>query len=284
MSNQENYPVINKDYANNYQDNLPENTIVLDKEFAIHDLQAYTDHKRRVTGVLNTIDAESYFEYVKSRQAEQAKFKSRTFVNANQPESFLEATTVLNFGDATSAESAGRCDDRAELNLSKDPMFDEFLAKLTGYKFKSVKLAETLEGFLGTIEIDARLEDKTSPLSSAIQAFRNLKVQANQESVVQSNQYQSEKSDLENFEAQAVGGALPEYLAVTTPIYMGLESQTVLFKIKMYQEKEGDKPVAYFELVPIALKYAYLQAGIHFQKLIRANLPNEEVTIGTWKS
>lgn len=284
MLNQENYPVINKDYANSYQDNLPENTIVLDKEFAIHDLQAFTDHKRRVTGVLQTIDAQSYFNYVLSRQTEQSKFKSRTFVNANKPEDFLQAVTVLNFGDSKDVDTAGRCDDRAELDLSKDPMFEEFLSKMGDKGFKSVKMAEMLEGFLGTIEIEARTDNQPSALSTAIQAFRNLKVQASQESTVQSNQYQSEKSDMENFEAQAVGGTLPEYLAVTTPIYMGLENQTVLFKVKMHQEKEGDKPVAYFELVPVALKYAYLQAGINFQKLIRASLPNEEVTIGVWRA
>lgn len=284
MPNQENAIVINKDYANNYQANAPENTIVLDKDFSVVDLQQFQDHKRRINGILSTIESQSYFDYVKSRQAEQSKFKSRTFVNANSPESFLQAVTVLNFGDATGVDTAGRGDDRAELNLSKDPMFEDFLETFNNEQFKTTKLAETLEGYLGTIEIEARRENQTASLASAIQAFRNLKVQASQESTVQSTQYKSEQSDMEQFEAQAVGGELPEYLAVTTPIYIGLEKQTVLFKVKMHQRKENDKPVAYFELVPIALKFAYLQSGINFQNLIRANLPDEEVTIGTWKA
>ena len=53
MSNQENAIVINKDYANNYQVNAPENTIVLDKDFSVVDLQQFQDHKRRINGILS---------------------------------------------------------------------------------------------------------------------------------------------------------------------------------------------------------------------------------------
>ena len=161
-------------------------------------------------------------------------------------------------------------------------MFVDFLTNMVGYKFKTVKLAESLEDYLGTMDITSYSKGEHGAITTATQAFRNLKIEANQTSNVNASQYKSEQSDLENFEAQAVGGELPEYIAIETPIYTGLETQTVLFKVKMHQDKENDKPVVYFELVPVALKYAYLKAGINFQNLIRHELPNEAVTIGVW--
>lgn len=283
MSNTETQPVLNHEYANNYPDLVPENTIVLHQDFRIIDLQAYQDHARRIKGNMQTIDAQSYFDYVLSRQKENNTFKSRTFVDANTPESYLQARTILNFGTNEGIASAGRHDDTATLNLGKDPMFVEFLKQFERTQFKSLKFAEALENFLGTIDFEAVIDGQKSDISSAISAFRNLKIKADQTSVVTGSQYSSEQSDLEQFEVDALGGKLPEYIALTTPIYMGLDQQTILFKIIMNEVKEGEKSTAVFSLKPIGLTYAYQKAAVYFQKIIRDNLKNEEVTIGVWE-
>lgn len=283
MSNTETQPVLNHEYANNYPDLVPENTIVLHQDFRLIDLQAYQDHARRIKGNMKTIDAQSYFDYVLSRQKENDTFKSRTFVDANNPESYLQARTILNFGTNEDIASAGRHDDTATLNLGKDPMFVEFLKQFDQNKFKSLKFAEALENFLGTIDFEAVIDGQKSDISSAISAFRNLKIKADQTSVVTGSQYSSEQSDLEQFEVDALGGKLPEYIALTTPIYMGLDKQTILFKIIMNEVKEGEKSTAVFSLKAIGLTYAYQKAAVYFQKIIRDNLKNEEVTIGVWE-
>ena len=281
MSNTENN-VVDYSFANNYPNLAPENTMIIHQDFKLVDLQQFEPHSRRIKGVMKTIDADSYFKYVLSRQAENSEFKSRTFVDANRPESYLQANTVLNFGE-NGEFTAGRQDDVATLNLGKDPIFVEFLEQAKSYSYKSLKLAEALESFLGTIQLEAISDEQTTDIKTAISAFRNLKVKADQTSVVSGNQYSSEKSDLEQFEVEAVGGKLPEYIVVTTPIYMGLESQRIMFKVIMTETKEGDKPVAVFSLKPIGLTFAYHKAAVSFQNLIRKNLENEEVTIGTWE-
>lgn len=279
-------------FAEDYQEYCPMDTRVLKQGFEIHDLQKYRDHARKVSGIMRTLDPQSYFDYVESRQEESSRFKSRTFVNANDPEAHLQAITILNFGTNAGEETAGHQDDQAVLALNKDPMFTDFMQKLTGIKFSTLKFAEALETYLGTMPISSSVVDAQtlldtkageSSLAYAIQAFRNLKVTSNQTSNVAASQFKTEESDMAVFEAEAAGGQLPSYLLVDTPLYVGLEFQTVLFKVKMHQVKEEDKFVPYFELIPIALKHNYLKAGLNFQELIRHKLPTESVVLGTWQ-
>lgn len=284
MSNeQNNYPVIDKSYAIDYPNFVPDNTIVLDRQFMLVDLQQFQPNARRIAGTMATVDADSYFQYVMSRQKEVGqRFKSRTFVDAVQPERSLRAISVLNFGTESQNDDAGHQDDLATLDLQHDVLFNDFMSKFKNEQYKTIAFAEALEDFNGVLKITARTDGEEQTLGAAISAFRNLKVQTNQTSVVNSSAFKSEQSDMEVFEAEALGGSLPTHLTVTTPLYMGLVNQEVTFKVKMVQEKDGDKAVAYFSLLPVALKHHYIKAGVNFQELVRSKLTEEEVTIGKW--
>lgn len=287
MSNQEQNPVVVNPYvfAEAYKDAGPENTIILHKDFKLESLQGYQDHARRLKAQFDTIDAQSYFDYVLSRKAESSKFKSRTFINANNPEQQLIALTVLNFGTSESATSAGHRDDIAVLNLSKEPMLADFLSEVAKTWFKPNKFAEALEAYNGTLEMYGQTGEDVVTTGTIINTFRNLKIEATQTSETKSNSaYDSEQSDIEKFEAQATGGVvLPEYFYIKNPIYTGLEDQTVTFKVIMRQGKneETGKPYAEFQLKPIALKYAYLKAAVSFQNLVREQLEGEDTYLGT---
>ncbi|URG13798.1 hypothetical protein [Acinetobacter phage vB_AbaS_TCUP2199] len=284
MSKQEQNPVDFK-FAEQYPELAPENTLVLHENFNLFDLQKYLPNARRLAANFQTGDSESYFKYVLDRKAEnEDSQKSRTFINAFNPESSLTATTILNFG---TSENAGHGDDRAVLDLSRDPMFEEFYEAFNDKWYKANKLAETLETFLGTAEMFGTVDGEEGRLhiSAVISSFRNLKVEANHTNQTTSqSQFKAETSDLESFEAEAVGGALPEYIFFSTPIYAGLEFQDIRFKVIMEKrEDENKKPFAVFRLKPIALKYAYHQAAANFRHLVRENLEGEDTYIGSAK-
>jgi len=287
MSNQEQSPVIVNPYvfAEAYKDAGPENTIILHKDFKLEGLQSYQDHARRLRAKFTTIDGQSYFDYVLSRKAESDKFKSRTFINANNPERALVSLTVLNFGTSEGVDTAGHRDDLATLNLSKEPMFDDFLDNVATKWFKPTKFAEALESYLGTMEMYGRTGDDIIQVGVMVQQFRNLKIEASQTTETKSQSaYDSEQSDIEKFAAQATGGVeLPEYFYINNPIYTGLEDQEITFKIIMKQVKneENGKVHAEFQLKPIALKYAYLKAAVSFQNLVRESLKGEDTYLGT---
>lgn len=291
MSKVEQPTVINYDFAADYATALTDPAlIILHEDFKIVDIQHFLPNARRIKGTFQSTDAQSYFDYVTSRQAEvqNGSEQSRTYVNATAPEKFLQAVTVLNFGTSKGADTAGHGDDRAELSLSKDPLFELFL-KVAESRYSPLKLAEAIEPLLGAIVLDAKHTDiqtgveESMSITQAVSALRNFKYETKQVNETNVGQFAGTVSDMESFEMQGTGGLkLPTHIMVTTPLYLGLENQVVVYKIKLEEVEHEGKKKPVLSLVPLNLNVAYIRAGVSFQSFVKTNLPNEKVSIGCY--
>lgn len=270
------------DFANTYNElpQLPDHMLIVHQDFKTVDLDKYQPNRRRMGGLMETIDIDSFFNYVKKRQAEMPEVAYRTFVDASQAKNRLHAKTILNFGTSM---AAGQADDVAQLVLQKDPLFEEFLETFEGETFTAVKFADAFEDLIGSLDMVAFVEKQEQSIASAISVIRNSKVDAAQNTTVKATQYTSESSEMERVEIASNAGQLPTFIAIKTPIYLGLEEQKVFFKVKAETVSAGENKLKLvFSLKPIGLLAAYLKAGRSFQDLIKANLDPETVTIGAY--
>ena len=270
----------NYDFANDYKDvELQKGKVIIHKDFEVQDTrdESLEPVRDRFRGHFNTLDTASFFNYVKSRTAEEGAELERTFVDAENPESSLTATTVLNFGNY---ENAGHADDIAVLKLRKDPLFIEFV-RTTGEYLTATAFAEALENFLGGANVDAFKDGQNIGFAQAITGIRNAKIDKNSTSKLNTGPLGYEASDMEKIAIEAEGNTLATEFIFTTDLYLGLEEQGIRFRVDThFQEKEGAGVAVFYRLKPIGLLAHYLIAADSFQKLIQSELDN--VLIGTY--
>lgn len=278
MSNLENPVVQNYEFANAY-DSLPVHGVILHKDFNIQiQDEALEAERKRFRGTMNTLDIPSFFEYVTQRSDEEGAESNRTFVDAADPMRSLVARTILNFGEYT---KPGHCDDRAVLELRKDPLFTEFLDSTGGF-LKPKDFAEALENFLGLNKVVAFNNSEDIGFSKTIQAIRNAKIDKNSTSIQKSGALQCEASDMEKVAIEAQEHTLPDEFTFDTPLYLGLETQTIRFRVVThFKDKEQGGVEVFYRLTPIGLLAHYLQAAEYFQDVISERL--SDVTIGTFQ-
>ena len=193
MSNQENQ-AINYEFAKTYADqDAGENTVIIHKDFDVRSTEATQAYRSRFRGAFSTLDIPSFFDYVQTRTAEENAEDARTFIYAEQPQSQLSAVAVLNFG---SYDLPGRADDRAELNLRKDPLFEDFINKTHNWS-TATDFAESLEDFLGAAEIEAFNDGEEIGFAKSIVGIRNAKIDRNSSSTLNTGALNYEQSDME---------------------------------------------------------------------------------------
>lgn len=232
--------------------------------------------RKRLRGTFNTQHTESYFGYVAERIAETNAEKSRTFVDATEPQRYLKAITVLNFGDYS---KPGQSDDLAILSLRQDPVFAR-LEAVSERDWKATEFAELLEDFLDA-DISAFNNGSEVGFTKAIQAIRNAKIEVLKTSKLNTNGLAHESSDMEKAAIQAEQETLPDLINLSTPIYLGLEQQQVSFRVSVkFIQREGQPTVVTYSLKPIGLLMKHLKAADNFQEIISGKL--EDVSIGTF--
>lgn len=278
MSNTENV-VVDYSFAADYADiNLGDNAAILHKDFNLISTEAVNDLRTRLRGQFNTLDIPSYLDYVKSRLGEDGAEADRTFIYAEEPQNTLSSVTVLNFG---SYSEPGHADDLATLQLRKDPLFTDFLSKTTSWT-TATDFAEILEDFLGAANISAFNNDTGISFAKAIVGIRNAKIDRNSSSTLNTGALNYEQSDMEKIAIQAQAEILPTELQYVTGMYLGLESQTVAFRVvTRFEEKDNGGTKVYYRLKPVGLLGHYLKAAVNFQELIGNSLEN--TLIGTYK-
>ena len=86
---------------------------------------------------------------------------------------------------------------------------------------------------------------------------------------------------MEKIAIEAEGNTLATEFVFNTDLYLGLEEQSIRFRVDThFQEKEGAGVAVFYRLKPIGLLAHYLIAADSFQKLIQSELDN--VLIGTY--
>lgn len=278
MSNQENQ-AINYEFANTYADqNVGENAVILHKDFDVRSTEATQPFRSRFRGAFSTLDIASFFEYVKTRTAEEGAETHRTFIHAEQPQHQLAATTVLNFG---SYNLPGHADDRAELVLRRDPLFSSFVDKTESWS-TATDFAEVLEDFLGTAEIEAFNDGETIGFAKSIVGIRNAKIDRNSSSTLNTGALNYEQSDMEKIAIQAQAQILPTEFSYKTGLYLGLDEQVIKFRVvTRFEEKENGGTKVFYRLKAIGLLGHYLTAAKYFEDLVEAQLDN--TLIGSFK-
>lgn len=260
----------------------PEKTMVIHQDFNLVDTSKFTEHRRRLDGEMQTSDLESFFNYVKAREAEDPLQISRSFVDAINPQNQLSVTTVLDFGETG---AAGHAKDRAILTLKKDPVFAEFNDIFTDEKFTALKFSEAFEDLIGVAEMEAYAGEAQISISAAVTALRNCKLDSSQTHTAQATQFKQELSDMESVEVQSTSGALPTHIVIKTPMYLGLDVQGVTYKVKFETIINSEnKSRMQFSLRPVGLLAAYIKAGKSFTNIVQKNLDQETTTMGTYKA
>lgn len=266
--------VVDYSFANNYNDQawLPSNSLILHKDFKVHDLQSLnSDIKRRFTGSFTTNHPESYFTYALERIEESGAQKHRTFINAENPESQLFSKTILNFGET---EAAGHADDVTILNLIKDPVFVRFMDETRNHQ-EATEFAESLELFLGSNQIVGVKDQGEIALIAAVKAIRNAQIDKKSTSNLNTNGLQYEASDFEKIAIESADQNLPDSFIFTTPVYLNLENQQVAFAVDVkFRTKENGGQAALYALRPLGLINHYLKAAENFQALVSSRLEN----------
>lgn len=264
-------------FAEKYPTPNPVGHAIIHKDFnLVAEKESDLALRKRFRGTFNTQHTESYFKYVAERIAEANAEKNRTFVDASEPQQYLKATTVLNFGDYS---KPGQSDDLAILSLRQDPVFAR-LDNLSERDWKATEFAELLEDFLDA-NIATYNNGSEVGFAKAIQAIRNAKIEVLKTSKLNTNGLAHESSDMEKAAIQAEQETLPDLITLTTPIYLGLEDQQVSFRISVkFIQREGQPTIVNYNLKPVGLLMKYLKAADNFQKVVSEKL--SDVSIGVF--
>ena len=278
MSNTENL-VVDFSFAEQY-DNIPlgDNAAIIHKDFTLISTESANPFRSRLRGRFTTLDIQSYIDYVKSRLSEDGAEAERTFIYAEEPQNSLSSVTALNFG---SYNTPGHADDVAVLELRKDPLFADFLSKTASWS-SATDFAEILEDYLGAAEIAAYNNETAISFAKAIVGIRNAKIDRNSSSTLNTGALNYEQSDMEKIAIQAQAEILPTELQYVTGMYLGLEAQTISFRVvTRFEEKDNGGTKVHYRLKPVGILGHYLKAAVHFQELIGNSLEN--TLIGTYK-
>lgn len=273
--------VVDYSFAEQYGESsqVPINAMIVHDDFSLLDLQKYKmDVDRRFSGNFSTNNPKSYFSYVQDRVSEIGAQKSRTFINAENPETRLFAKTMLNFGETT---LPGFCDDQATLVLVKDPLFMKFLQDTRLFQ-EATDFAETLEAFLGTENIWGMKEGEHITLTNAVKSIRNAKIDKQSTSELNTTGLQYTGSDFEKIAIESADKNLADSFGFKTPVYLNLEEQEVTFVVDVrFQSKENGGQKVLYSLRPLGLLNHYLKAAENFQTLVSGEIAN--TLIGTFE-
>lgn len=110
------------------------NIVALPSDYKFHDLEHYLPNRRRVRGVMETANAESFAQYT----TDNAEDGATVFVDQKS----ITATAVLNLG---TPDSPGHADNKAVLKPEKTAAYHALLSHANGAALSQKTAAEFLE-------------------------------------------------------------------------------------------------------------------------------------------
>lgn len=255
------------------------------KDYQISDLEKFSNGRNRARGVLTTPSFECFKSYVLGHSEINnaigicASASDAPIVVPQTALVFVDhknvaATAILNFIQGSFAQ--GHCDHKAVLKLEPTVVWEK-LNQIKDNKFDQKRFATLLEDFAGVfVAITANGEEISN--GEALNAVRNMKVDASAKTDSQVNNTSESRSTFENVEASTTAGKLPAYFEIKDTAYVGLDEKTI--KLRLIVNGADGSPVFALQIV----KEELLRNEIiqEFKNKVIALLPDNEVRIGTF--
>ena len=241
--------------------------IAVNQDYEVLDLEIYQDGRNRARGVLSTPSFEDFKTYV---LAGPTSNPAPVFVDHKN----VSATAVLNYFEES--YSQGHCDHKAVLKLEPTVAWSK-LNQLKDTKLSQKRFAIFLEDWAGVL-VATTESGEVINTGEALNAVRNMKIDASASKDSQVNNMSESRSTLERVEASATVGKLPSYFEILDTAYVGLEEKTI--KLRLVVNGSGGEPEFALQIVKEELLCNEI---IHeFKEKVIELLPENPVRIGTF--
>lgn len=207
--------------------------VALPIDFALHDLEKFSECRRRARGTMTTSSVADFSAYVAANEHDHAT----VFVDQER----MSAVAVLNFGSAT---NPGHADNKAQLTLKKTAAYTALRGAATGQGLKQQAVAEFLEDWPAQIECfnDAGL----IAAPKAIAAVRKITIEAMRKLESAEQQLSASRSAFESVQATSTE-PLPTTIYFKCVPYHGLEERH--FVLRLGVQTGADKPLVTLRVV-----------------------------------
>lgn len=243
--------------------------VAIHENFQVHDLEQFQVGRNRARGAFVTPIFSDFARYIANNSTRES---TPVFISRDD----VKAVAVLNFDEDEYAQ--GHCDYTATLKLEPTVSWKK-INELKGQKLNQKAFATLLEDwatvFKATTESGERIDIK-----EAINAVRNMKIDANVKAEVAVNNMSESRSMLERVEAQSTIGKLPAYFDIDDTTYVGLSEKHI--KLRLVVNAGDSAPIFTLQIV----KEELLQNEIieEFKDKVIELLPTQLVLIGTFRA
>lgn len=250
--------------------------IVLPDGFSIHNIQHLFPHKQRQVGAMTTDALDSFVQFCGNTKGN----KPTCFIDGDA----MKAKVIFDYGDAV---EPGHCDLSASLSLKPTAEYQSMLAIAGGQVsplLTQQQVAYALEDLSHLITpVDS--EGMSFPLSQAINAIRNVTIEAKGSANYQQTDQRAERSSLETIEAKAknaLSGLMPAFLNFNMMPYIGLVTREFRARVVIHLQKEAEPK---FSLKLVAHELAKQDMAAEFVDLLKIKLAGSigAVYVGQFK-
>lgn len=241
--------------------------VALNEDYKIKDLEEFQEGRNRSRGTLLTPSFEDFKSYVLDASESDP---APVFVNHKN----IMAVAILNYSQEAYAQ--GHCDHKAILQLEPTVVWAK-LNQLKDNKLNQKRFATLLEDWASVFAATNEAGESIH-IGEAINAVRNMKVDASatKDSVV--NNMQESRSVFEKVEASSTAGKLPSYFEITDTAYVGLDEKTI--KLRLLVNSSDGEPTFALQIVKEELLCNEIVQ--EFKEKVIALLPDNPVRIGTF--
>ncbi|OTG64374.1 hypothetical protein B9T25_13110 [Acinetobacter sp. ANC 4470] len=241
--------------------------VAVNNEYKVEDLERFEVGRNRSRGVLITPAFEDFKTYILDNSDSGP---SPVFVDHKN----VSAIAVLNYSQT--GFDQGHCDHKAVLKLEPTVAWSK-LNQLKDTKLSQKRFAILLEDWAGVFVATTEFGEIINT-GEALNAVRNMKINASATKDSQVNNMSESNSTLERVEASATVGKLPSYFEINDTAYVGLEEKTV--KLRLVVNSADGEPAFALQIV----KEELLRNEIiqEFKAKVIELLPENPVRIGTF--
>lgn len=239
----------------------------INNDYELQDLEEFQEGRNRSRGTLLTPSFDDFKSYV-SDASESGP--SPVFVNHKS----ITAVAILNYAQADFVQ--GHCDHKAILQLEQTVAWAK-LNQLKDNKLNQKRFATLLEDW-ASVFAATNESGESIHIAEAINAVRNMKVDATatKDSVV--NNMKESRSVFEQVEATSTAGKLPSYFEIIDTAYVGLDEKTI--KLRLLVNSSDGEPTFALQIVKEELLCNEIVQ--EFKEKVIALLPENPVRIGTF--
>lgn len=205
--------------------------IALPKDYQVHDLERYREHRRRFRGAFATSSMPDFAAYVKQNAGVVGAAEG--FVASDEP----TATVFFNLNDDG---NPGHADWTARLELEKTAAYKALL-NYEGKHLTQRQLADWLEDWQDQVCAYGAGGELIS-LANAVGAINKLDIKSTKQSGHETGHFHATKSALEQVEAKLTD-AMPHMLGFECEPYNGLQAREFKLRVSILTRHEDPKLV-----------------------------------------